>query len=313
MKLPGERFEAVELSAASARPGLLADVATLVKPRIGAFVWYAGLVGAALAQPAGPSGIDWWRAAEVGVWVLLLGSGASVFNQIFERDTDRRMERTADRPLAAGRMRVRDALFFGTALATAGTLGLALRFNVLAALLGLATLVGYALVYTPMKRVSSLNTVIGALPGAMPPLVGYAALAGSVEGWAYWLFGLLFVWQFPHFMAIAWLWRHDYARAGLCMLPSTPEGERQAGRQALVHGLLLLPISILPALHGQAGALFAGLALGLTLVYAGAAAAFAQRQTSLRARVLLYTSLGYLPIVFGLPLLRPVVELYPFF
>ncbi|MCC6407750.1 MAG: protoheme IX farnesyltransferase [Planctomycetes bacterium] len=309
MKLPGEGADAPRSEAVGLRSAL-ADLATLTKPRIGTFVWYAGLVGGALAQPGA---VDWWRCAEAGLWILLLGAGASAFNQVLERDTDRRMERTAQRPLPAGRVRVRDALLFGAALAGAGTLGLALRFNVLAALLGLATLVGYALVYTPMKRVSSLNTVIGALPGAMPPLVGYAALAGSVEGWAYWLFGLLFVWQFPHFMAIAWLWRHDYARAGLRMLPSTPEGERQAGRQALVHGLLLLPIAILPALHGQAGGLFAAVALALSMVYAGTAAAFAWRQTSVRARVLLYTSLAYLPVVFALPLIRPLVDCYPFF
>ncbi|MCE9593257.1 MAG: heme o synthase [Planctomycetes bacterium] len=306
MKMPRETSHA-STAEVGERPSLAADFVTLTKPRIGTFVWFAGLVGGALAQPGQ---VDWWRAAEAGLWVLLLGAGASAFNQVLERDTDRRMERTENRPLAAGRLRVRDALLFGALLSGAGTLGIALRFNALSALLGLATLVGYALIYTPMKRVSSLNTIVGALPGAMPPLVGYAALAGAVDGWAYWLFAVLFVWQFPHFMAIAWLWRHDYARAGLKMLPSTPEGERHAGRQALIHGLILLPISILPTLHGQAGAAFALIAFALSAVYASAAAAFAWKQDTKRARILLFTSLVYLPIVFTLPLVRPLVEWY---
>jgi protoheme IX farnesyltransferase len=308
--MPSDGVDARRAEALGARPSLVADFATLTKPRIGTFVWYAGAVGAALATA---ERVDVWRATEAGLWIALLGAGASAFNQVLERDTDRRMERTADRPLPSGRLRVRDALFFGALLASAGTLGLALRFNALAALLGLATLVAYALIYTPLKRVSSLNTVVGALPGAMPPLVGYAALAGSVDGWAYWLFAVLFVWQFPHFMAIAWLWRHDYARAGLRMLPATPEGERHAGRQALIHGLLLLPISILPALHGEVGAVFAAVALALSLGYAAAAAGFALRQSEARARLLLYTSLVYLPIVFTLPLVRPLVAASPFF
>ncbi len=283
------------------RPSIFADYLTLTKPRIGVMIFYAGMVGARLA-PGAP--VAWSRAVEAGLYIAMLGAGASALNQVLERDTDRLMERTFDRPLPSGRIRSRDALIFGGLLCAMGTLGLALGFNVLGALLGLATLVGYALIYTPMKRYSSINTVIGAVPGAMPPLIGYAALAGAVDGWGFWLFALLFVWQFPHFMAIAWLWRDDYARAGLQMLPSLPNRRGHAGRQALVYSLLLVPISVLPTLHGEADGSFALVALVSSFGYVGASLAFALRETDLRAKVLLYASLVYLPVLFTAALLR---------
>jgi protoheme IX farnesyltransferase len=285
------------------RPSAIADFATLTKPRIGSMIFFAAVAGAWLAQHAAASLA---RSIEAGLYVALLGAGASAFNQVLERDTDRRMQRTADRPIPSGRVRARDALIFGAILVAAGTLGLALRFNALSALLGLATLVGYALIYTPMKRFSTINTVIGAVPGAMPPLIGYAALANSVEGWGFWLFALLFVWQFPHFMAIAWMWRDDYARAGLKMLPI--QGGGRAGRQAVVYSLLLLPISILPALHGEAGALFAIVALAASLGYAAAAVAFALCECEKRARMLLLVSLAHLPLVLTAALVESLAQ-----
>jgi protoheme IX farnesyltransferase len=204
---------------------------------------------------------------------------------------------------------VRDALLFAAALAAAGTGGLALRFNLLSALLALATLAVYALVYTPLKRHSTLNTVVGALPGAMPPLLGYAALAGRVDGWGWYLFAVLFVWQFPHFMAIAWLYREDYARAGLKMLPCLPDSRGMAGRQALLYGLALLPISLLPTVQGEAGWLYAAGALLCGLLYVGCAAGFALAETRPRARALVLVSLAYLPALMTIALLDPLVHL----
>jgi len=236
-------------------------------------------------------------------------AGASgLFNQVLERDTDRMMARTAGRPLVTGRVRVRDAILVGALVTAAGTLVLALRFNTLSALLALATLLAYTLVYTPLKRVSTLNTLVGALPGAMPPLIGYAALAGEVQGWGWFLFAVLFAWQFPHFLAIAWLYRADYARAGLRMLPCVEHSRGMTGRQALLYALVILPVALVPAVEGVAGPVYVAGALLLGLAYAGSALLFALREDARRARLVLYTSLVYLPALFTLTLLDPVVR-----
>lgn len=282
----------------------LADWLTLVKPKIAGMVALAAFVGGLLA--AGPSA-DLLRVAEAALWITLAAGAASVFNQVLERDTDRLMLRTKDRPLPAGRLAVRDAIFFGAALAAIPTLCLALRFNLLASLLSLATIFTYAAVYTPLKKVSSLNTVVGAIPGAAPPLIGYAAMAGETGRWAWALFGLIFVWQFPHFFAIAWLHRADYARAGLAMLPALPGCERVAARSGLVHALVLIPVALLPGAWGDAGIVYTLGALLLSLLYAAAAARFAWREDAASARLLLFTSLIYLPLVLALVLFDPVV------
>jgi protoheme IX farnesyltransferase len=210
-----------------------------------------------------------------------------------------------------GAVRLRDAILAAAALCGAGTVALALRFNTLAALLALATLAAYALVYTPLKRVSSLNTVVGAVPGAMPPLLGWVAISGDTSPWSWFLFAQLFAWQFPHFLAIAWLYREDYARAGLRMLSCVPDVESargMAGRQALLYALVLLPLTLWPAVRGEAGPLYALSALALGLAYAGSAAAFALRESERRARVLLLVSLGYLPALLTSVLLDPLVR-----
>jgi protoheme IX farnesyltransferase len=218
------------------------------------------------------------------------------------------MRRTCQRPLVTGRLRVRDAILGGTLLGTAGTLALALRFNTLTALLALSTLVGYTLIYTPLKRVSTLNTAVGAIPGAMPPLLGYVALAGAAHDWGWFLFAALFAWQFPHVLAIAWLYREDYSRAGLRMLPCVEGARGMTGRQALLYSLLLVPLTLLPATRGAAGPLYAAAALLLGACYCGAALCFALRETPRRARALLYASLAYLPALLSSVLLDPLVR-----
>lgn len=277
----------------------------LFKPRIAAMVGFAAFVGALLA--AGP-GADLARLFEAALAITAVAGASAVFNQVLERDTDRLMARTAARPLVTGRLRVRDAILVGALVAAAGTLVLALRFNTLSALLALATLLAYALVYTPLKRVSTLNTLVGAVPGAMPPLIGYAALAGSVEGWGWFLFSVLFAWQFPHFLAIAWLYRADYTRAGLRMLPCVESSRGLTGRQALLYSLVIVPVALVPAVEGVAGPVYALSALVLGLIYVAASLAFALREDARRARLVLYVSLVYLPVLFSLTLLDPVVR-----
>ncbi|HEX6882911.1 MAG TPA: heme o synthase [Planctomycetota bacterium] len=281
------------------------DYLVLVRPRISAFVLFAAFTGALLG--AGPEA-ELGRVLLAALLVGLVGASSSVFNQVLERDTDRLMPRTWNRPLAAGRLSVRDAVLFGAALGTAGVVGLALAFQPLAALLALSTLAAYALVYTPLKRHTSLNTVVGAIPGAMPPLLGFVALAGRPGPWGWLLFAVVFAWQFPHFFAIAWLYREDYRRAGMRMLPCLPGAEGLAGRQSLAYSLLLLPVSLLPGVRGDAGPVYTLVALALGLAYAASSAAFAWRETRARARALLLVSLAYLPLLFSAVLFDPAVS-----
>lgn len=283
----------------------LADWITLTKPRIGSFIFLAALIGGALASGAY---VPWASACEAAFYVVCAAAAGSTLNQVLERETDRRMLRTCERPIAAGRIRIRDAILFGGALAVTGIAGLAARFNLLAALLACATLFAYVAVYTPLKRVSTLNTIVGALPGASPPLLGYVALAGTTGRWAWALFALIFVWQFPHFLAIAWLYREDYARAGLRMLPSVPGGLGVASRSALVYALVLIPVALVPAVCGDASKLYGLGALVASLAYAAAALRFAWRENQRNARLVLYVSLVYLPLVLGLALFDPVAR-----
>ena len=228
----------------------LADYLVLVRPRISTFVLFAAFTGGLLGAEAGT---DLARIALAALFVGLVGASSSVFNQVLERESDRLMARTATRPLAAERMSVRDAVIFGAVLGLVGVAGLTWFFQPLSALLALSTLASYVLVYTPLKRYTSLNTVVGALPGAMPPLLGYVALHGQAGPWGWMLFAILFAWQFPHFFAIAWLYKDEYRRAGMRMLPALPGAAGLAGRQALLYSLVLLPVSLLPAVRGEAG------------------------------------------------------------
>ncbi len=286
------------------RRAALGDWFTMLRPRMALLVFLTALVGALLAQGRG---VGAGPAMEAALYVVLVTGCASVLNQIFERDTDALMARTADRPLVTGRIEVGPALLYGAVLGVLGTAGLALRFNLLSAVLVLATLVIYVALYTPLKRVSTINTVIGAIPGAAPPLIGYAAIAGDLGPWAWALFGVIFAWQFPHFMAIAWLYREDYARAGHRMLPAVPGSEGVAGRQSVLYALALLPVSLLPALRVEAGPLYVAGALILGVTYLVSAVLFALREDRRRARGLLLISLLYLPLLLVLILVDPMV------
>ncbi len=287
---------------------LAADLADLFKVRIASFVGASAFVGGVLA-PGGRA----WPAVEAALWITLSAGAASAFNQVLERDSDRRMVRTQNRPIPTGRISTRDALLIAAGMASVAIGMLAWRFSMLSALLALATLFAYVAVYTPLKRASTLNTVVGAFPGAAPPLLGYVAIAGYPAGWAWSLFAVVFVWQFPHFMAIAWLYREDYARAGLRMLPSEPGAEGLAGRTALVYAALLLPVTFVPLLRGEAGLVFTIGAFVLGLGYLAASARFAWKQDRTTARRLLLVSLVHLPLVLLLAVLDPASGAYAAF
>ena len=227
----------------------------------------------------------------------MVAAGGSALNHHWERDTDRLMERTARRPLPAGRMHPDVALAYGLGLSAAGLLLLALTTNLLTAALGLIALVGYVLVYTPLKRITSLATVVGAVPGAIPPMMGWVAASGRIDAGAWALFAILFFWQLPHFLAIAWICRDDYARAGLPVFTVGDAGGARTGRQMVLWAAALVPVSLLPAILGLAGLtyLFGALLLGLALV--ATSLGFLRRHSSAAARRLLLASVVYLPAV----------------
>ena len=285
---------------------LVADWAELTKLRLATLISFSALVGALLGS--GPLG-SLAGSLEAALWIAAAAASGGILNQVLERDVDPLMERTRHRPLVAGRVATRDAILVAAVLAIASTFFLATRFNVTAALLSLASIFLYVAIYTPLKRVSSLNTVVGALPGAAPPLIGFAATSGTVGSWGLALFALVFTWQFPHFMAIAWLYREDYRRAGMKMLPALPGGEAVAGRAALFYALVGLPVAFLPVVWGEAGPVYGAGALALGLVYLAASLAFARSRTRRSARTLLFVSLIYLPLILSLVLFDPVVHL----
>jgi len=230
----------------------------------------------------------------------LLASGTAALNQWFEREGDAKMRRTQARPLPSGRLGEEKAFLFGVTISIAGFFELQLFVNPLAALIGALTLVSYLFLYTPLKRRSPHSTTIGAIPGAMPPLIGYAAASGTLTWQAWILFAILFLWQFPHFYAIAWMYREDYERAGIRMLPVVEPNGQSTARRILLFSLALIPISLLPKYLLMAGNiyLFGALALGLLFLYAGVRVSF--DRTRQRARRVLLASVVYLPVLYGL-------------
>ena len=232
----------------------------------------------------------------------LMASGTAALNQWFERDADAKMRRTRERPLPAGRLPEEKALLFGLLISAAGFFDLQLGVNPLAALLGAVTLGSYLFIYTPLKQQSPHSTTIGAIPGAIPPLIGYAAASGTLTWEAWILFAILFLWQFPHFYAIAWMYREDYERAGIRMLPVVePDGESTA-RRILWFSLVLIPFSLVPKFLSMTGNVYlVGAAImGMVFVYAGLRVTF--DRTRLQARRVLLASVIYLPVLYGLML-----------
>jgi protoheme IX farnesyltransferase len=269
----------------------------LVKSRLTLLVLLTTLSGF-YAGSEGPMDLVLLLHALMGT--ALVACGAAALNEWWERDLDAKMARTATRPLPAGEMTPHSVLFLGALMCIAGLLQLALFVNLLTAVLGAITMSSYLFVYTPLKTRTTLNTLVGAIPGALPPLMGWAAARDEVSrgGWA--LFAIIFFWQLPHFLAIAWMYREEYEKAGFVMLPSRdPDGTR-TGRQAVSHTLGLIPVSIAPALFGVAGVVYFVSALGLGLAFLWCAIRFSRDMTRVRARQLFFASILYLPAIFGL-------------
>lgn len=238
----------------------------------------------------------------------LVSGGASALNHVLERDTDALMLRTANRPLPTGRVDPDVALLFGVTVAVTGLLVLYFAVNPLTALLGVAALAGYVFVYTPLKRRSSLATIIGAVPGAIPPMMGWSAVRNEIDLAAWVLFGLLFFWQMPHFLAIAWLCREDYAKGGFPLLTVSDQDGSRTGRQAVLWGAALVPVSLMPSALGLMGTLYFVGALVLGLVYLAFGLAFARTRTTPAARRLMFASILYFPAVLLVMLLDRVVS-----
>jgi len=270
------------------------DFVALAKPRLNLLVVASTLVGYAMA-PGPPLSL-------LAICGLLLGTGlvaggASAFNQVLERDLDALMRRTRTRPLADQRLQPQEGLLFGTAITLAGLLMIVAASNLLAAGVALATLLSYAVVYTPLKRKTSFATVIGAIPGALPPIIGWAAVQGELPAEPWILFGIMFLWQLPHFLAIAWMYRDDYARAGFAMLPVIEPDGRSTGRQAVVYAAALVPLSLAPSLVHMTGEIYFAAALGLGLVFLWLTLRFAQTRSAADARRVFFASIVYLPVL----------------
>jgi protoheme IX farnesyltransferase len=279
--------------------GFMKDYIELTKPSI---TWLI-LMSTAVGYYFGIR--DDWRLFAFFHTILgtgLLASGTATLNEWYERAADAKMRRTRNRPIPSGRVTPARALIFGIALSILGFVDLVVAVNPLAALCGLFTLATYLFFYTPLKQRSRHATTIGAFPGAMPPLIGYAGAAGTLTAEAWVLFGILFLWQFPHFLSIAWMYREDYSRAGMLMLPVVEPDGRSTARQMVVCSLLLIPVSLLPAYLSMTGGLYqaGALALGLIFLYAGLRVAF--ERTVTRARQVLLASVVYLPLLYGLML-----------
>jgi protoheme IX farnesyltransferase len=269
----------------------------LIKARLTFLVLLTTLVGFYVGYPGA---LDLMRLFHTMLGTALLAGGAAALNQWLERDYDAMMRRTEDRPLPSGRMQPGTVLILGGAMGGIGLIYLALAVNLLTSLLGAITLGSYLFIYTPLKRVTTLNTIVGAIPGALPPLMGWTAARGTINGGGWALFAILFFWQLPHFLAIAWIYREQYERAGFVMLPVVdPAGER-TGRQAVSHTLGLLPVSLCPFIFQLAGPVYLIGALLLGIAYLWFAIQFSRHLNIPQARQLFFASILYLPLLLGL-------------
>jgi len=253
---------------------------------------------------ASSGAVDYALLTHAMIGIALLSSGIATINQFMERDLDALMRRTEKRPLPTGRLLPFEALWFGLALTLTAEVYLASFVNLLTAALGLTIIAGYLLLYTPLKTRTTLSTVVGAFPGAMPPLIGWAAARGQVGIAAWVLFAILFLWQFPHFLAIAWMYREDYGRAGIRMLPVVePEG-RVTGQQIVAFTIMLIPVSLLPAVMGISGRVYLVAAIVLGLLFLVSSVRAALSKSNQHARQLLLASVLYLPLLFGVMVLN---------
>lgn len=284
----------VAAAAPSIAVSRFADYIEIAKLRISLMVLMTVSVGYVLSLQTAASFLPLLHAC---LGVSLVAVGASAVNQWIERETDGLMRRTRNRPLPGGRLAPAEVLTFGFVCAIVGCAYLLLTVNVMTAVFTGLTFVLYAGVYTPLKRVTSLCTAVGAIPGALPPVLGWLAAGGQLDWMAFSLFGVLFLWQFPHFLAIAWMYRDDYCAAGLRMLPAGKSMPHVTGLLAVGYALGLIPVSLLPAYLGEAGAVYTCIAVVLGAAYLHASIQFAWNESRTSARRVLLTSLVYLPVL----------------
>lgn len=280
-------------AAPEAMPSRASDYVTLAKPRLNVLVVVTTLAGYYMGHPTG----SWWLLLHTLVGTALVASGAAAFNQLLEIDVDGRMRRTRRRPLPSQRLTPAQARGFAVVLSVLGTVQLAWGVNLVAAAVALATLLTYTVFYTPLKRRTSLSTVVGGVPGALPPLIGWAAARGtlSIEAWI--LFAIVFLWQMPHFLAIAWMYREDYGRAGFPLLPVIEPDGASTGRQAVLYAAALVPVSLASTAVGLTGVPYAIGAGLMGVAFTALAVRFAWLRTPQSAKRLFFGSLAYLPLV----------------
>jgi heme o synthase len=287
---------AVDRHALAGTRSRTADFVTLTKPRLNLLVLVTTLGGLYLASPGG---VSMPLLVHTLLGTALVAGGAAALNQVWERDTDRLMRRTSVRPLPQGRLGLNEGTWFGVLLTSVGLIELTFGANSMAAAVALATSASYVLAYTPLKTRTSLATLVGAVPGALPPVIGWAAATNEISLPALVLFGIVFFWQMPHFLAIAWMYRDDYARAGIPLLPVLEPDGRRTGQQALLYAAALWPVSLLPALVGLADAPYSIVATALGFIFIGLAALFARERSMISARRLFLFSITYLPLLWG--------------
>jgi protoheme IX farnesyltransferase len=280
----------------------LADYLALTKPRMGVMILFTAAAGAWLAAHGAPNPALLFHML---LGTALVVAGASTLNQVLERHTDSLMARTENRPLSSGRLVAAEGWIFGLILAMVGLGYLSLTLeNRLAVLVAGFAFIAYVFVYTPLKRITSLNTLVGAVPGALPPVIGWTAVTGSFDAEAAVLFLIVFLWQVPHFLAIARIYRDDYARAGMPMLPVVDRQSAMTSRQMVGYCLVLIPASLMPVVLGQAGGIYLAGALLLGVGFLGTAVGFLRHRSVTWARRVLRASLVYLPALFALLLIN---------
>lgn len=288
----------------SARSMILSDYWTLTKPEVNFLILITTFAGFCLGCASQSRDFSLLRLINTLLGTLLVASGTGTLNQYIERHFDGQMRRTARRPLAAGRLKPGAVLWFGIALSVIGSIYLAATVNLLASLLAIGTLLSYLFFYTPLKRKTPLCTLVGAIPGAMPPLIGWAGASDSLNFAAWTVYAVLFLWQFPHFMAIAWMYRDDYERAGYLVLPQGHARTFFVTLQTKLPLLALMPVTLIPLFRGQPGILYCigALLLGVGFYHYGTE--FLLRRTNTAARRLLLASIVYLPSLFILMVLQ---------
>ena len=283
-----------------ASSSMLLDYWELTKPDINFLIAITAAAGFSLGSHEAFTHFPWRLFLHMLFGTVLIASGAATLNQLIELQFDAQMRRTARRPLVSRRIDPSHAFWFGISLSVIGAIYLAVTTHALASLLSILTLLGYLFLYTPLKRKTPLCTLIGALPGAMPPLIGWAAARGHLDENAWLLFAIVFLWQFPHFMAIARMYREDYARAGYLVLPAGNSRDRFVAWQTSLPSLTLFAVALVPAIRGESGIVYFAGALVLGGVFLRYSARFALQMSTVSARQLLFASILYLPVLFAL-------------